>query len=1087
MADYVVRLTGQDNLSGTIKNVKSAVADLGNSASNNLSKFSEKFERITNSTAPLKKQLRDLKAIMADMNFQGLSGTDEFTQIAMYAGQISDAMGDASAATKRFADDTFALSVASQGLTAITGAATAATGAMNLFGVENENVKEAILKVQSAMAILNGVQAVANALNKDSALMQALKAAKLAITTTATTANTAAETANTVSEVANKAATDASAAAKTRETAAETANTVATGANTVAQNAWNVAKAIGKALLGDFSGLILVAAAGVAAYALATDDAADSQENFNSKLEEQSSEVLNQITTFEQLQQEYNLVKGNTQQLSKWIADNAEKFKILKIKVNDADKAHKIFGGNSKNFISASINRSIAMAEEAMNAEMLGKTIAELSKIYKRFLNGEEVDWVDVRKAVQRVTGRSALDASKMMEAAGFEMESDVWFSNAGGKDPTAAMSKLMAMIIDEQRTKAANGLKQLRDAMFKQMGQTAQDIYTEQENYEDEPKGGSGSGGRHKPSSRGSSGRSKPTAKGGSSGTSEITLTQSEIDSLIKSWAGLNKIIEVAQKKIQSLDKTSKTYNEDLKFYNELILSAQKMKFDLIDTSTVKGLGEAKNQIKTIIDLLPEGSEELETWKNKEIEINKKIAERAAAFVNTGSLDGMGKYKQQMMDLIKIMDVHDPQIAQLARKWYEVDKAEKEAKNTLDQMMNGIDPNSPTALKKKIQELENEKLNLDPEKDLLKISNLDYQIDWLKGELGRKMSVLEGTTVQQNAKLNITFDYKKSNLEKLQERIDYFQTEIDKLKDIKLEDVGDEAFNKAQQSLSIFREELAKTKREATLTEMKEDIKEYAKAVREQAVEGTKNFVSGINSIYTAFDGLAQKMDDAKNGFEQFIAIFDTIFTVVDSVFSTIETINGLIETINMLKGAKEAENTMNEKNTATIIAETVALGGLAAAEGSKAVADAATVEPAMASAVALQTQAAAAEEAAAANMFAAHSSIPFVGAALGAASVGIMEGVLSSIKAVSKFANGGIVGGSSYSGDKLFARVNSGEMILNGRQQKNLFNAIDNNRLGADNAQTISFKIKGSDLYGTLKNYSKIKGKSGVTTGII
>ena len=348
-------------------------------------------------------------------------------------------------------------------------------------------------------------------------------------------------------------------------------------------------------------------------------------------------------------------------------------------------------------------------------------------------------------------------------------------------------------------------------------------------------------------------------------------------------------------------------------------------------------------------------------------------------------------------------------------------------------------------------------------------------------------MSVLEGTTVQQNARLNITFDYKKSNLEKLQERIDYFQTEIDKLKDIKLEDVGDEAFNKAQQSLSIFREELAKTKREATLTEMKEDIKEYAKAVREQAVEGTKNFVSGINSIYTAFDGLAQKMDDAKNGFEQFIAIFDTIFTVVDSVFSTIETINGLIETINMLKGAKEAENTMNEKNTATIIAETVALGGLAAAEGSKAVSDAATVEPAMAAAVALQTQAAAAEEAAAANMFAAHSSIPFVGAALGAASVGIMEGVLSSIKAVSKFANGGIVGGSSYSGDKLFARVNSGEMILNGRQQKNLFNAIDSNRLGADNAQSISFKIKGSDLYGTLKNYSKIKGKSGVTTGII
>lgn len=36
--------------------------------------------------------------------------------------------------------------------------------------------------------------------------------------------------------------------------------------------------------------------------------------------------------------------------------------------------------------------------------------------------------------------------------------------------------------------------------------------------------------------------------------------------------------------------------------------------------------------------------------------------------------------------------------------------------------------------------------------------------------------------------------------------------------------------------------------------------------------------------------------------------------------------------------------------------------------------------------------------------------------------------------------FANGGMVPGSSFSGDKLFARVNSGEMILNKRQQNNL-----------------------------------------------
>jgi len=44
-------------------------------------------------------------------------------------------------------------------------------------------------------------------------------------------------------------------------------------------------------------------------------------------------------------------------------------------------------------------------------------------------------------------------------------------------------------------------------------------------------------------------------------------------------------------------------------------------------------------------------------------------------------------------------------------------------------------------------------------------------------------------------------------------------------------------------------------------------------------------------------------------------------------------------------------------------------------------------------------------------------------------------------------KFTKGGIVPGASYSGDNLIARVNSGEMILNRKQQSNLFNQISTN----------------------------------------
>lgn len=90
-----------------------------------------------------------------------------------------------------------------------------------------------------------------------------------------------------------------------------------------------------------------------------------------------------------------------------------------------------------------------------------------------------------------------------------------------------------------------------------------------------------------------------------------------------------------------------------------------------------------------------------------------------------------------------------------------------------------------------------------------------------------------------------------------------------------------------------------------------------------------------------------------------------------------------------------------------------------------------------------------------------------------------------VASIKSATEgYAGGGIVGGASPTGDRLYARVNSGEMILNGSQQANLFKAIDEGRLGADSgAGEVSFVLRGSDLYGSLKNYSHMRARAGKT----
>ena len=62
---------------------------------------------------------------------------------------------------------------------------------------------------------------------------------------------------------------------------------------------------------------------------------------------------------------------------------------------------------------------------------------------------------------------------------------------------------------------------------------------------------------------------------------------------------------------------------------------------------------------------------------------------------------------------------------------------------------------------------------------------------------------------------------------------------------------------------------------------------------------------------------------------------------------------------------------------------------------------------------------------------------------AALAAMTAGIQYAAVEASKpAPPQFEQGGIVPGSSYSGDNMLARVNSGEMILNQQQQAQLFN---------------------------------------------
>jgi DNA repair exonuclease SbcCD ATPase subunit len=103
------------------------------------------------------------------------------------------------------------------------------------------------------------------------------------------------------------------------------------------------------------------------------------------------------------------------------------------------------------------------------------------------------------------------------------------------------------------------------------------------------------------------------------------------------------------------------------------------------------------------------------------------------------------------------------------------------------------------------------------------------------------------------------------------------------------------------------------------------------------------------------------------------------------------------------------------------------------------------------------------------------------FIAAA--AASVISMAAAISQVHSSTGYAQGGIVGGNSYSGDHIAARLNSGEMVLNKRQQQNLFNAINSGNLstGGTSSVQVSGVIRGTDILLVQKNANKQLSRTG------
>nr|DAW78862.1 MAG TPA: Tape measure domain protein [Caudoviricetes sp.] len=378
-----------------------------------LQKEAEATQKASDKTQSLRTQIKALSMQMAEFIANGGDEKSaEYVKMTQELGRLMDIRGDIAKQGSVFANDEAQIAGVIKGVGGLTGAFTAAQGAMSLFVGENENLQKVMLKVQSLMSITMGLQQVQQALNKDSEfrlvtinglkrwynkivaegnVLQATETAETIKNTAAKEINTAAEARNATAKQASSNGSKEVIAMQNLDTASKATNAAAASAGTVANFTLAGAfRAVGAAIRAiPVWGWIAAAIAAVvavvgtlAAKANAAKKAANDafnaavkkQEEFNKAIADKVSE---QITIYNKLKREYTALGNNFKAQKKYIKDNQDAFHSLGVAINGVNDANKYLIQNSSSVVAA----LMAQAKAAAAFDMLKDKQKELIQI----------------------------------------------------------------------------------------------------------------------------------------------------------------------------------------------------------------------------------------------------------------------------------------------------------------------------------------------------------------------------------------------------------------------------------------------------------------------------------------------------------------------------------------------------------------------------------------------------------------------------------------------------------------------------------------------------------------------------------
>lgn len=347
-------------------------------------------------------QIENQTKQLALLRLEGKQGTAEYQQLSKETAILRDAVKDATAEITRMASDTSNLDAVLSFAAGASGGFAAFTGAMELFGSESEEVQEAQKKLQAAIAITTGVQAIQNAVQKQSAIMLGISRLQMAALSKA--------------QVYNRLVT--------------MQGTKATLAATIAQKAFNLIAAANPYVL---LALALVTVVGaLVLFASNTDKSAKNQQKLNEAqkvwldyLETEATE-MNRVSNerVAQLNRELNIAKARNASLS-------ETRKIEDEILAERTKAHNKsvgFYGQELNDLEA--NRAKLKQLNDMLLQLNNAKARGDKKVYIDVDLDGKIDKVKVDEAIDAVQGQidntgRAVDIAVNLKTEGADLDAE--------------------------------------------------------------------------------------------------------------------------------------------------------------------------------------------------------------------------------------------------------------------------------------------------------------------------------------------------------------------------------------------------------------------------------------------------------------------------------------------------------------------------------------------------------------------------------------------------------------------------------------------------------------------------------------